>query len=258
MREGGKRDSVRPKKSTFLDYWRLEILVPGPVAASLIHYCTAHYVEKSNFAWRLAARYSMGGSESTGRKSTNKTVNILEFPVALTMEGSEFLTIAGAAEWLEDMQKVKIEEASGDLRKMKNSNNLMQGLILPRKVIINACIPMSTVQEYACGDADGVRVGKELRPGKGESLLNEPLKCWENKVLLAMEEVVDFGQSRGDFLLDTEPLDYRSIRAQHQVMRTVYRQLAGDNGKERSLTEGDGCCDSRGSQRRRLRGTESR
>ncbi len=160
LKEGGKKNEQRPKKDTFLDYSKLEVQMPAPVAASLIHFCTANYVEKENFAWRLATRYSMGGSEKTGRRSTNKTVNILEFPVALTMEGSELLTIAGAAKWLEKMEKVRMREASIDLRRMRGNINLMQGLILPRKVIIKGCIQMSTLQEYACRDVKAYVSGR--------------------------------------------------------------------------------------------------
>ena len=183
LNEGGRKNEQRPKKDTFLDYGRLEIQMPASIAASLMHFCTAGYKERTHFAWKLATRYSMGGSARAGRMAANKTVNILEFPVAFVIEGSEVLTIAGAAEWLREMEGIKMKEASVDLRRMKANNILKQGLILPRKLTIKGSIQMSTFQECACIEPEAVCIGKEYWPGEGESLLEEPLKCWENKIL---------------------------------------------------------------------------
>ncbi len=115
LKESWMRNEQRPRRDTFLDYGKMEIQMPASVAASLMHYCTANYKEKTHFAWKLSTRYSMGGSSRASRMEANKTVNVLEFPLALTIEGSELLTIAGAAEWLKDMERVRMREATVDL-----------------------------------------------------------------------------------------------------------------------------------------------
>ncbi len=153
----------------------------------------------------------------------NKTVNVLEFPMAFTIEGSELLTIAGAAEWLKEMENVTMREATVDLQRMRASNILKQGLILPRRVTIKGCIQMSTLQEYACVEPEGVCIGKEHWPGGEESMLSKPLKRWADKILQTIEEVweADNGQTCGTWVMDAEPMDHVLVGKQHEIVKGI-------------------------------------
>ncbi len=135
-----------------------------------------------------------------------------------------------------------MKEATVDLQRMRASNILKQGLILPRRVTIKECIQISTLQEYACVEPDGVWIGKERWPGGEESTLSKPLKRWADKILQTIEEVweADNGQTCGKWEMDAEPMDHALIGKQHETVKGIFQNLEGMSGRERLVSEKEG------------------
>ena len=98
------RNPHRKKRGVFLEFTKLQICIPPSIAASVVHYCTAHAWDNTS-SWRPASKFSNAGTVGPSKMEISKTHSILEFMCALTWDGQQLMALMGAAEWLRDLER---------------------------------------------------------------------------------------------------------------------------------------------------------
>ena len=146
------------------------------------------------------------------------------------------------SEWVTNLEKVVLMEGTVDWVRMKDSDFFRNGIVLPRKMNINGHIQVSTLQEFACRDEEGLNIGKEAGPRNCKRICEKPLKKWEDQVLQSIEEVweEDNGQGKKHVRLNADPLEHVKVGEQHKKMKEIYLGLQGNAGRERIICEKEG------------------